>query len=100
MLEYGLSSFRDIQKATLQELPEKAPPGQLPISIRIILQNSLCNTIKPGDQVQAIGIYMLLPTHRTKQSSVFDKYFVVFSVKTLEKQVEVKKTSRVNFPKP
>jgi hypothetical protein len=43
---------------------------------------------------------VLSPTHRTKQSSVFDKYFVFFSVKTLEKQVEVKKTSRVNFSKP
>jgi len=59
----------------------------------------LCNSVKPGEQVQAVGIYLLLPTARTKLQFTFDRYFVVLSIKTLEKQVELRKSSRMNFPK-
>ena len=31
--EFGLSVYRDVQKLTIQEMPERAPPGQLPCSI-------------------------------------------------------------------
>lgn len=31
-LQYGMSSFVDHQTVTIQELPETAPPGQLPRS--------------------------------------------------------------------
>ena len=32
LLQYGLSTFIDSQTVTIQELPETAPPGQLPRS--------------------------------------------------------------------
>lgn len=58
--EYGLSSFKNTQIVVIQELPEMAPPGLLPMSVQVVLQSHLVNSVKPGDRVQMIGIYKLI----------------------------------------
>ena len=37
-----------------------APPGLLPMSVQVVLQNHLVNNVKPGDRVQMVGIYKLI----------------------------------------
>ncbi len=58
--EFGLSHYRDYQVVTIQELPEKAPAGQLPRSVDVVFDADLVDTIKPGDRVQIIGVYKSL----------------------------------------
>lgn len=43
-----------------------APPGLLPQSVPVILQGGLVNKVKPGDRIQMIGIYKLVPGGQTK----------------------------------
>ena len=51
----------DSQALTLQELPESAPPGQLPRGVDVICEFDLCDAAQPGDRVLVTGVYKAVP---------------------------------------
>jgi DNA replication licensing factor MCM3 len=93
--EYGLSTFKDHQTIVLQEMPEKAPMGQLPRSVELVLDHDLVDRIKPGDRVRVVGTYRALAVSSNGQQSssgVFRTVVLVNHVQTIGVS-----TSRLHF---
>ncbi|KAI7897335.1 MCM2/3/5 family-domain-containing protein [Mucor mucedo] len=75
--EFGYSTYRDHQSLSIQEMPERAPAGQLPRSVDVILDDDLVDRAKPGDRVSIIGIYRSLGSKNANQSSSTFKTVIV-----------------------
>lgn len=87
--EFGLSVYKDHQTYTIQEMPEKAPAGQLPRSVDIIVDNDLVDTCKPGDRVQIIGVFRCLPSKRQGYTpGTFRTILIANNVKVMSKEVQ------------
>lgn len=70
-------------------MPESAPPGQLPRSVSVILQNDLVDNMKPGDRVEVTGVYRAAPNvHMGMTRGTFRTQIVATGVTSLlaEKQ--------------
>lgn len=78
--EYGYSTYRDHQTISIQEMPEKAPAGQLPRGLDIILDDDLVDSAKPGDRIQLVGVYRSLGSNAQSQSSTFRSLIVANNV--------------------
>jgi DNA replication licensing factor MCM2 len=49
--------YSNYQRITIQECPGKVPAGRLPRSKDAILMGDLCDSCKPGDEIDITGIY-------------------------------------------
>lgn len=92
--EYGLSSYRDHQTLTIQEMPEKAPAGQLPRAVDIICDNDLVDRCKPGDRIQVIGTFRSLPSKQGGYTSgAFKTILLACNIVPLSKEASIFITS-------
>lgn len=57
ILNVSQTIFQDYQRITIQEAPGKVNAGRLPRSKDAILLNGLCDSCKPGDEIEITGIY-------------------------------------------
>lgn len=75
--EYGYSTYRDHQTVSIQEMPERAPAGQLPRGVDVIMDDDLVDKVKPGDRIQLVGIYKSLGNRNTNHNSATFKTIVL-----------------------
>lgn len=75
--EYGYCTYQDHQTISIQEMPERAPAGQLPRGVDVILDDDLVDTLKPGDRVQLVGIYRSLGNRNQGHNNALFKTIVL-----------------------
>ena len=75
--EYGYCTYRDHQTISIQEMPERAPAGQLPRGVDVVLDDDLVDKCKPGDRVQLVGIYRSLGNRNTGHNSALFKTVIL-----------------------
>ncbi|KAI0176106.1 MCM-domain-containing protein [Hypoxylon sp. FL1284] len=77
LTEYGFCTYRDHQTISIQEMPERAPAGQLPRGVDVILDDDLVDKLKPGDRVQLVGIFRTLGNRNTNHNSALFKTIIL-----------------------
>ncbi|KAJ8321799.1 hypothetical protein KUTeg_000270 [Tegillarca granosa] len=86
--EFGLSIYKDHQTFSIQEMPEKAPAGQLPRSIDIVADDDLVDNCKPGDRIQVIGMYRCLPGKKNGYTTgTFRTILIANNIQLLSKEM-------------
>jgi len=75
--ELGISTFRDTQRITIQEMPECAPTGLLPRAMEVYLEGGLVNSTKPGERVRITAVYKPMPKTADGLTSGYCKSILV-----------------------
>lgn len=64
-------------------MPERAPTGQLPRSIQVLLENDLVDKLKPGDRVQVSGVLRCMSGQGAAISGIFRQVLVATGVQNI-----------------
>jgi DNA replication licensing factor MCM3 len=64
-------------------MPERAPTGQLPRSIVVVLENDLVDKLKPGDRVEVTGVYRCVTGQSGITNGVFKPVLVATGAKNI-----------------
>ena len=84
-LIHNRCEFADRQVIRLQETPDVVPDGQTPHSISLCVYDELVDVCKPGDRIEATGIFRSIPVRTNPRQrtlkSLFKTYVDVVHVK-------------------
>lgn len=97
-VEYGYCSYADTQRMTLQEVPERAPTGQLPCSVDVHLEGDLVDNCKPGDRIVIVGTLQAMSFSREGSTNGIARQVLVANhIRRLNENVTSPKINEVEM---
>jgi DNA replication licensing factor MCM4 len=82
--------FTDKQHVKIQETPETVPEGETPHTVHLCVYEDLVDFVKPGDRVEAIGIYKAMGVrvnpHTRVMKNVYRTYIDVINFVRTDKR--------------
>jgi DNA replication licensing factor MCM4 len=67
--------FSDKQHVKMQETPESVPEGETPHTVHLCVYEDLVDFVKPGDRVEAVGIYKAMGVRVNPQMRIFKNVY-------------------------
>jgi DNA replication licensing factor MCM3 len=86
--DFGFCNYSNVQKMIIQEMPERAPTGQIPRSVAVFLQDDLVDKIKPGDRVELTGVFKCMASLTSQTSGVMKSVIIATGVSTIANQAD------------
>lgn len=98
VVEFGFCKYYDFQTIAIQEMPERAPTGQIPRSIDVVLNADLVDKVKPGDRVRIYGVYRSMGgLNGAASSASFRTLLIANTVQSLSKTVYHKSVTETDI---
>lgn len=69
-------------------MPEKAPPGMLPRSVDVVLEDDLVEKVKPGDRVEVMGVFKCMRKVAAIGNAIFRTVLVGTSIRIIGNEVK------------
>lgn len=89
ILIHNRCSFADKQIIKVQETPDNVPDGQTPHSVSLCVYDELVDSMRPGDKIEATGIFRSTPVRVNARQRVLRSLY-----KTFLDVVHIKKTDK------
>lgn len=74
-LAHNSCYFSDKQHVKMQETPETVPEGETPHTVHLCVYEDLVDFVKPGDRVEAVGIYKAMGVRVNPQQRVLKNVY-------------------------
>jgi len=74
-LAHNSCFFSDKQHVKMQETPETVPEGETPHTVHLCVYEDLVDFVKPGDRVEAVGIYKAMGIRVNPQQRVLKNVY-------------------------
>lgn len=74
-LTHNACYFSDKQHVKLQETPESVPEGETPHTVHLCVYEDLVDFVKPGDRVEAVGIYKAMGVRINPQMRILKNVY-------------------------
>eukprot|EP01084_Bolivina_argentea_P100194 179958_1 len=78
--------YRNYQKIVLQESPQNVPAGRIPRSRDVILIDDLCDKIRPGEEIQVLGIYKNIFSAQIESINSFPVFSTIIEANNILKE--------------
>ena len=87
-LDASRTVYRNYQKITIQESPSTVPAGRLPRSKEVILLDDLIDCCRPGEEVEAFGVYNYQYDNAMLEKSSFPVFSTLIEANHISKKAD------------